>query len=225
MLLFFILRFSMPDKAGAMGYSWLFAVIFFLSLAVGGLFWTLLHHASNSGWGTVVRRLMENLASLIPFMLILGLPFSSPVSDSVTNSGSGSRSVRPHSITARTRRRRRRPPNISPQSPQKSRRRRRRWTWRRRTSRMSLRPVPDTAFIWSGISRISRRRPTKLAKEDLSDEGAMQTLADKNFQHEASLLFKKRGFPQRGVLVDPPNLLFRGPHRDCLPSPRLVDQA
>ena len=74
MLLFFILRLAMPDKAGAMGYSWLFAVIFFLSLAVGGLFWTLLHHATNSGWGTVIRRLMENLATLIPFILVLALP-------------------------------------------------------------------------------------------------------------------------------------------------------
>lgn len=73
--LFFILRIAMADKAGAMAYSWLFAVVFFLSLAVGGLFWTLLHHASNSGWGTVVRRLMENLASVIPFVLILGFPF------------------------------------------------------------------------------------------------------------------------------------------------------
>ncbi len=78
LILFFILRFAMPDSAGAMGYSWLFAVIFFLSLAVGGLFWTLLHHATNSGWGTVVRRLMENLASLIPFILILGLPLLIP---------------------------------------------------------------------------------------------------------------------------------------------------
>tara|TARA_R110002096_G_scaffold119495_16_gene258999 strand:- start:414 stop:1931 length:1518 start_codon:yes stop_codon:yes gene_type:complete len=74
LLLFFILRFAMPEKAPEMGYSWLFAVIFFLSLAVGGLFWTLLHHASNSGWGTVVRRLMENLGSLIPFILILAIP-------------------------------------------------------------------------------------------------------------------------------------------------------
>lgn len=66
------------ERAGAMAYSWLFAVVFFLSLAVGGLFWTLLHHASNSGWGTVVRRLMENLATLIPFMLVLALPFLIP---------------------------------------------------------------------------------------------------------------------------------------------------
>jgi len=76
--LFFILRLAMPEKAGAMGYSWLFAVVFFLSLGIGGLFWTLLHHASNSGWGVVVRRLMENLASVIPVMMILGIPLLIP---------------------------------------------------------------------------------------------------------------------------------------------------
>ena len=73
--LFFILSFSFgEEKTGAMGYSWLFAVIFFLSLGIGGLFWTLLHHASNSGWGTVVRRLMENLGSMIPFVMVLAIP-------------------------------------------------------------------------------------------------------------------------------------------------------
>ena len=77
--LFFILSFSFgEEKTSAMGYSWLFAVIFFLTLGVGGLFWTLLHHASNSGWGTVVRRLMENLGSMIPFMLVLALPLVFP---------------------------------------------------------------------------------------------------------------------------------------------------
>ena len=72
-LLFILLALILPEKAGAMGYSWLFAVVFFLSLGIGGLFWTLLHHATNSGWGTVVRRLMENLAGVIPVMLLLGL--------------------------------------------------------------------------------------------------------------------------------------------------------
>lgn len=61
-------------KRKGMAYSWLFAVVFFLSLGVGGMFWTLLHHASNSGWGTVVRRLMENLGLMIPIMFFLSLP-------------------------------------------------------------------------------------------------------------------------------------------------------
>jgi len=82
--LIIFLGIALASKSGdslrteSMAYSWLFAVVFFVSLAVGGLFWTLLHHATNSGWGTVIRRLMENLGSLIPFMLILGLPLIFP---------------------------------------------------------------------------------------------------------------------------------------------------
>ena len=81
-LIFFVISFTsgkVDDELGysrqnGMAYSWLFAVVSFLTLAVGGMFWTLLHHATNSGWGTVVRRLMENLGSLIPFMFLLALP-------------------------------------------------------------------------------------------------------------------------------------------------------
>ncbi len=76
--IFFALALSSSQRAETMGYSWLFAVMFFVTLAVGGIFWTLLHHATNSGWGTVIRRLMENLGSLIFLMLILGLPLISP---------------------------------------------------------------------------------------------------------------------------------------------------
>ena len=61
-----------------MSYSWLFAVVYFMTLAVGGIFWTLLHNATNSGWGTVVRRLMENLGSVVVIMFILALPLLSP---------------------------------------------------------------------------------------------------------------------------------------------------
>lgn len=59
---------------GSMAYSWLFAVMFFMTLCVGGIFWTLLHNASNSGWGILVRRLMENMGSVIPLMFVLMLP-------------------------------------------------------------------------------------------------------------------------------------------------------
>ena len=61
-------------RRGVMAYSWLFAVMFFLTLAVGGIFWTLVHNATNSGWGIMVRRLMENLGSLTPWIMLLGLP-------------------------------------------------------------------------------------------------------------------------------------------------------
>lgn len=64
--------------AGRFAYSWLFAFVFFVSLTLGGCFWLLLHHVSNSGWGISVRRLMEHLACVFPWMGILAIPFLFP---------------------------------------------------------------------------------------------------------------------------------------------------
>ena len=55
-------------------YSWLFACYYFFTIASGGLFWVLLHHASNSGWGIAVRRIMEHLANMLPFAFLLFIP-------------------------------------------------------------------------------------------------------------------------------------------------------
>jgi hypothetical protein len=49
--------------------------MFFFTLTVGGLFWTILHHATNSGWGIVVRRQMENIAGVLPWTFLLMVPF------------------------------------------------------------------------------------------------------------------------------------------------------
>lgn len=64
--------------AGRFAYSWLFAFIFFVSLSLGGAFWLLLHHVSNSGWGVSVRRIMEHLAAVFPWMGLLAIPFLFP---------------------------------------------------------------------------------------------------------------------------------------------------
>lgn len=64
--------------AGRYAYSWLFAFAFFVSFSLGGAFWLLLHHVSNSGWGVSVRRLMENLASVFPWMGVIAIPFFFP---------------------------------------------------------------------------------------------------------------------------------------------------
>ncbi|CAN5346319.1 hypothetical protein BH23VER1_BH23VER1_18920 [soil metagenome] len=55
-------------------YSWLLGFAYVFTLAVGGLFWVLLHHASNSGWGIALRRIMEQLANMLPWVFLLGLP-------------------------------------------------------------------------------------------------------------------------------------------------------
>ncbi|MES2996300.1 MAG: hypothetical protein V4733_05755 [Verrucomicrobiota bacterium] len=64
--------------AGIYSYSWLFAFYFYLTLSIGGCFWTLLHNVSNSGWGTSVRRTFENLGSTYPWMFLFGIPFFFP---------------------------------------------------------------------------------------------------------------------------------------------------
>ncbi|HUF61305.1 MAG TPA: hypothetical protein VMN36_04465 [Verrucomicrobiales bacterium] len=70
--------FLLSATSAKFAYSWLYAFFFFFSLSLGGLFWVLLHNASNSGWGIVVRRVWENLACLIPFLFVLVLPLLVP---------------------------------------------------------------------------------------------------------------------------------------------------
>ena len=63
---------------GGFAYSWVFAFMFFISLALGGAFWMILHHVTNSGWGVSVRRLMENLGFVFPFFAIIAIPLMIP---------------------------------------------------------------------------------------------------------------------------------------------------
>src|SRR4051812_11063592 len=55
-------------------FSWLFACTFFFTLCAGSLFWTILHHATDSEWSVLLRRQMENLASILPWFFLLFLP-------------------------------------------------------------------------------------------------------------------------------------------------------
>jgi len=63
---------------GTYSYSWLFAFYLFLTLSIGGVFWTLLHNVSNSGWGTSVRRTFENLGSTYGWMMLFAIPLLFP---------------------------------------------------------------------------------------------------------------------------------------------------
>lgn len=65
-------------KTASFAYSWLYAFGYFFTIGVGGLFWLLLHHASNSGWGIVVRRIMEQVANMLPWVGLIGLPLLFP---------------------------------------------------------------------------------------------------------------------------------------------------
>ena len=63
---------------GTYAYSWVFAFYFFLTLSIGGVFWTLLHNVSNASWGTSVRRVFENLGSTFPWMFLFAIPLLFP---------------------------------------------------------------------------------------------------------------------------------------------------
>jgi hypothetical protein len=58
----------------AFAYSWLYAVFIGFTFVAGGVFWILLHNASNSGWGVSLRRLFEHLGLLALPLGVLALP-------------------------------------------------------------------------------------------------------------------------------------------------------
>jgi hypothetical protein len=58
-----------------LAFSWLFANIYFFTILIGCLFWIIVHHSTDSGWGILVRRQMENLAALLPWMTLFFIPF------------------------------------------------------------------------------------------------------------------------------------------------------
>lgn len=62
---------SNPDQ---FAFSYLFAFTFFFTICMGGLFWILVHHAVDAEWSVVVRRQMENIASMLLVMAILFIP-------------------------------------------------------------------------------------------------------------------------------------------------------
>jgi hypothetical protein len=55
-------------------FSWLVSFLFFLSLALGGLFFVLIQYATQGGWGIVVRRIGETVFATIPVMAALFVP-------------------------------------------------------------------------------------------------------------------------------------------------------
>jgi hypothetical protein len=58
----------------AFAFSWLVAFLFTLSIALGCLYFVLVHTAMQGGWGIVVRRLAENAMATIPLFALLVLP-------------------------------------------------------------------------------------------------------------------------------------------------------
>jgi hypothetical protein len=55
-------------------FSWLVSFLFFLSLALGALFFVLIQYATQGGWGIVLRRIGETVFVTLPVMAALFLP-------------------------------------------------------------------------------------------------------------------------------------------------------
>ena len=55
-------------------FSWLVSFLFFLSLALGALFFVLIQYAVQGGWGIVLRRIGETVFATLPVMAALFLP-------------------------------------------------------------------------------------------------------------------------------------------------------
>lgn len=54
--------------------AYLTAWLFWLGIALGGLFLVMLHHLTGSVWSVIVRRIAEGLAGTIPILAVLFLP-------------------------------------------------------------------------------------------------------------------------------------------------------
>ena len=63
-----------PGNPKQFFFSWLVSFLFFLSLALGGLFFVLIQYAAQGGWGIVVRRIGETVFATIPMMAVLFIP-------------------------------------------------------------------------------------------------------------------------------------------------------
>src|SRR6185503_9437412 len=55
-------------------FSWLVSFLFFLSLALGALFYVLIQYASQGGWGVVLRRIGETVFAIVPVMALMFVP-------------------------------------------------------------------------------------------------------------------------------------------------------
>src|SRR3954468_12726906 len=55
-------------------FSWLFAFAVFFTLCAGCFFWIIVHYATDAEWTVVVRRQLENVASLIFIVALFFIP-------------------------------------------------------------------------------------------------------------------------------------------------------
>lgn len=55
-------------------HSWLTAFVFWTSVGLGGLFFTMLHHLVGATWSVVLRRISETVMAILPLMIVFFFP-------------------------------------------------------------------------------------------------------------------------------------------------------
>ena len=55
-------------------HSYLFGYVFALDIALGALFWVLIHHVSDAGWSVGLRRVFENMSRALLPLAVLFVP-------------------------------------------------------------------------------------------------------------------------------------------------------
>jgi hypothetical protein len=72
---------AMGSDSGMKGFffSYLIGYGVILSLALGGLFFVMIHHLTKAGWSVSIRRIAEMMAGTLPLLALLALPIVIPV--------------------------------------------------------------------------------------------------------------------------------------------------
>ena len=57
-------------------YSYLVAFTFWVSVGLGALFFTMLHHLVSASWSVVLRRMFENVMIALPLLIVFFIPIA-----------------------------------------------------------------------------------------------------------------------------------------------------
>ena len=66
--------FALGQGSEQLSFSYLAGFFYWLTIALGGLFFVLMHYLARSGWSVVVRRLAEHVMGTLPLFLLLFIP-------------------------------------------------------------------------------------------------------------------------------------------------------
>ena len=69
-LILLLVAFFTGSSSKEFYFSYLTSYFFWLSILLGGIFFTLVHHGFSATWSTVIRRIMENTIVLIPIFTV-----------------------------------------------------------------------------------------------------------------------------------------------------------